>query len=70
MNFIHSANIIHRDIKPGNFLIDSNCSVRICDFGLARTMAKKNEKEIELRENRKKLRRNIDQNATEEEQIQ
>jgi len=33
-------------------------------------MAKKNEKEIELRENRKKLRRNIDQNATEEEQIQ
>ena len=37
LNFIHSANIIHRDIKPGNLLTNEKCLVKICDFGLART---------------------------------
>lgn len=36
VNFLHSTNIMHRDIKPGNILIDSNCNIKICDFGLAR----------------------------------
>lgn len=34
---IHSASIIHRDIKPNNILIDENGVVKILDFGLART---------------------------------
>ena len=38
IKFLHSANIIHRDLKPGNILIDSECNVKICDFGLARSM--------------------------------
>lgn len=37
LNFIHSANIMHRDIKPANVLVDSECRIKICDFGLART---------------------------------
>ena len=40
LNYIHSANIIHRDIKPANLLINSECNVKICDFGLARSMPK------------------------------
>lgn len=35
-NYIHSANIIHRDLKPANFLINSNCNIKLCDFGLSR----------------------------------
>lgn len=28
---------MHRDLKPANVLLNSNCHVRLCDFGLART---------------------------------
>jgi serine/threonine protein kinase len=28
---------MHRDIKPGNILINSNCQIKLCDFGMART---------------------------------
>ena len=37
LNYIHSANLMHRDLKPGNLLVDSNCCVRLCDFGLGRS---------------------------------
>lgn len=40
VNFLHSANIVHRDLKPANILIDSDCQVKICDFGLSRVMPK------------------------------
>ena len=38
IKFLHSANVIHRDLKPANILIDSECNVKICDFGLSRSM--------------------------------
>ncbi|XP_072911355.1 mitogen-activated protein kinase 15 isoform X2 [Hemitrygon akajei] len=34
--YIHSGNVIHRDQKPSNILLDSDCFVKLCDFGLAR----------------------------------
>jgi nemo like kinase len=39
IKYLHSAGIIHRDLKPGNLLVNSNCVVRICDFGFARALA-------------------------------
>ena len=41
LNFLHKSNIMHRDIKPGNILMDYNCVVKLCDFGLARTTLKR-----------------------------
>ena len=35
-----SCNVVHRDLKPGNILVDRNCRLKICDFGLARSCAK------------------------------
>lgn len=36
LHFMHSAGVMHRDLKPGNLLVSTNCELRICDFGLAR----------------------------------
>ena len=40
LNFLHLANVIHRDLKPSHILIDEECNISICDFGLARTFHK------------------------------
>ncbi|KAI3515774.1 hypothetical protein L1887_14678 [Cichorium endivia] len=36
LKYIHAANVFHRDLKPKNILANSDCKLKICDFGLAR----------------------------------
>lgn len=36
VKYIHSANVLHRDIKPGNILCNEDCTIKLADFGLAR----------------------------------
>jgi serine/threonine protein kinase len=38
LKYIHSCAVLHRDLKPGNILLDNNYQIKICDFGLARSV--------------------------------
>jgi mitogen-activated protein kinase 1/3 len=39
VKYIHSSDVIHRDLKPANILVNEDCSVKVCDFGMARSIA-------------------------------
>ena len=43
IKYIHEQNIVHRDIKLENLLIDLNNNVKICDFGIGRKIENKNQ---------------------------
>jgi len=35
---LHESKVIHRDLKPANILVNEDCSVKLCDYGLARSI--------------------------------
>jgi serine/threonine protein kinase len=36
LQHLHTAGVIHRDVKPSNILVNANCKLKLCDLGLSR----------------------------------
>ncbi len=35
LKFMHSAGVVHRDLRPANIFVNANCDLKLCGFGLA-----------------------------------
>jgi len=38
IKYLHESKVLHRDLKPANLLVNEDCTVKLCDYGLARSI--------------------------------
>lgn len=38
VKYLHESKVLHRDLKPANVLVNEDCSIKLCDYGLARSI--------------------------------
>ncbi|ETO05237.1 hypothetical protein RFI_32159, partial [Reticulomyxa filosa] len=48
VQYLHSQNVIHRDLKLGNVLLDEGLHVKLCDFGLAAQLDNSDERKTTI----------------------
>ena len=53
IKYLHDSNVLHRDLKPANVLLNEDCTVRLCDYGLARSTSGIQSAEMILRKSEK-----------------
>jgi len=46
IKYVHSLGVVHRDLKPSNLLLNGNCDLKICDFGLARALGPADDNQV------------------------